>query len=138
MHAHARGTRGAMLAAINPDESWRSSSDVRRHRKRWPGSAAELYEFPRPFADEVTLALTALDCFARADTSARFHTGPARQAKGYVLPPPPSPTPPRVAINPDADKIPLPIRTVEEQRAALGFTWDTVPPLVPRKPREAS
>jgi hypothetical protein len=115
-----------------------------RRFKRWPGSAAELYDFLLPFSDEVTRVAVALDRVARADPSTRFHTGPAREAKGYVPPPPPPPKPPRVTIHPTKAEIIGPVRTVEEQLAAFGFTRETVPPIVPRtvppprKPGEAS
>jgi hypothetical protein len=92
---------------------------------------AELKAFLEPFAMQLRARVAGLDRVARADpaTASNFRTGPAREAKGYVLPPPPPQREARVPLHPSGKEIAAPLRSVEEQLAALGFTRETVPPL---------
>jgi hypothetical protein len=61
----------------------------------WP-AIPRLKELLGPIADEVRRKVGALDDIAKADpTGPRFRAGPAREAIGYVLPPPPPEVTPR-------------------------------------------
>jgi hypothetical protein len=61
--------------------------------------------------------IAALDNIARGERRARE---PARAAPYYDPGPAPPAREPRVAIHPTAEEIPAPVRTVEQQIAALG------------------
>jgi hypothetical protein len=91
---------------------------------------SELKAFLEPFALRLRAKVVNLDRVARADpaTASGFRTGPAREAKGYVLPPPPPERETRIPLHRSGKEIPEPIRTVEEQLTVLGFTRETVPP----------
>ena len=108
------------------------------NRKR--PSAPELAdEVLRPIADALEREIAALDRIARADpATAGMPTGPARESRTPypVQPAPPQrdPHPSMPKHDPGDDLVRVDQQWVDAQLAALGFTRETVPPLVPREP----
>jgi hypothetical protein len=103
--------------------------------KFWPSAPELADEVLRPIASAMEAEIAAYDRVARADpATAGIPTGARESMVPYVLPTPPAPREPRVAIHPTKAEIVAPLRSVEEQLAALGFTRETVPPLQPREP----
>ena len=90
----------------------------RTFKKYWP-NAGEVFELLEARAARLKREIAALDAIAKGR---RERTGPAREAFGYVQPPPPPQREARVALHPTREEIATPTLTVEQQLAAFGLT----------------